>query len=220
LAFEDDRMWPDSGETRALLERVGRDDLDAAERLWERHREPLRRLIDARLGHDLDRRVDASDVVQDVLIKASVRLREYLRDPALPFHVWLRQIAHDQIIDQHRRHRVAARRSLSRERPLGGAFADRSSLDLAAMLRDPALTPAAEALRHELEGRFRGALDRLDPADREILLLRHFDGLANGEAARVLGLSDAAAGMRYLRALRRLRAVFSESPSLGGGSLS
>jgi RNA polymerase sigma-70 factor (ECF subfamily) len=210
-------MWPDAGETRALLERVERSDPDAAERLWERHREPLRRMIGARLGQGLGRRVDASDVVQDVLIKASLRLRDYLHDPAMPFHVWLRQIAQDQIIDQHRRHRVAARRSLDRERPMaGGAFADRSSVDLAAMLRDPGPTPGAEALRRELEARFRASLDRLEPADREIVMLRHFDGLSNGEAARALGLSDAAAGMRYLRALRRLRALLGETPSLAG----
>jgi RNA polymerase sigma-70 factor (ECF subfamily) len=210
-------MWPDAGETRALLERVGREDLDAAERLWERHREPLRRMIGARLGQDLGRRVDASDVVQDVLIKASLRLRDYLRDPSLPFHVWLRQLAHDQLIDQHRRHRLAARRSVERERPIAAcAFADRSSVELAAMLRDPGPTPAAAALRRELESRFRAALQRLEPADREVVMLRHFDGLSNGEVARTLGLSDAAAGMRYLRALRRLRALLGESPSLAG----
>jgi RNA polymerase sigma-70 factor (ECF subfamily) len=210
-------MWPDAGETRALLDRVERSDPDAAERLWERHREPLRRMIRARLGQDLGRRVDASDVVQDVLIKASLRLRDYIRDQSLPFHVWLRQLAHDQLIDQHRRHRLAARRSLDRERPIAaGAFADRSSLELAAMLRDPGPTPAAEALRHELRTRFRAALQRLDPADREVVMLRHFDGLSNGDVARTLGLTDAAAGMRYLRALRRLRTLLGESPSLAG----
>lgn len=210
-------MWPDEGETRALLERVGKDDLEAAERLWERHRDPLRRMISARMGHDLDRRVDASDVVQDVMIRASLRLRDYLKNPVMPFHVWLRQLAQDRIVDQHRRHRLAARRSVGRERSLTNpAFADRSSVDLAALLRDPALTPAADALRHELESRFRAALDRLEPDDREVVMLRHFDGLGNGEVARLLGLSDAAAGMRYLRALRRLRTLLGEHPSLAG----
>jgi RNA polymerase sigma-70 factor (ECF subfamily) len=83
-------------------------------------------------------------------------------------------------------------------------------------LRDPSPTPAAEALRHELEGRFQDALLRLDDDDREIILLRHFEQLSNGEAARALGLSDAAAGMRHLRALRRLRAMLSEVPSAIG----
>ena len=210
-------MWPDADTTRELLDRLARaDDPAAADRLWARHREPLRRMIDMRLDHAIGRRVDASDVVQDVLIEASRRLSDYLRNPAMPFHLWLRQIARDRMIDEHRRHRVAARRSLDRERPLASPeFADRSGFDLAAQLRDQALTPAAASLRRELEGRFRLALDELDDDDREILLMRHFEGLTNSEAAHALGLSEPAAGMRHLRALRRLRARLGEAPSLG-----
>ena len=207
-------MWPDPTETQALLRRVAEEGEPAAGRLWERHREPLRRMIGLRLDQALGRRVDASDVVQEVLLKANQRLSEYLRNPVLPFHLWLRQIARDHMIDEHRRHRVAARRSLDRERPLAApAFLDRSSIELAAALRDPGLTPAALALRHELERRFQEALGRLDEGDREIILMRHFEQLSNGEAAHELGLSDAAAGMRHLRALRKLRTLLGESPS-------
>src|SRR5947209_13148652 len=214
----DTTMWPDPSETEDLLGLVAGSDPSAEGRLWERHREPLRRMIGLRLDHALGRRVDASDVVQEVMLKANQRLPEYLRNPVLPFHLWLRQIARDHVIDEHRRHRVAARRSLDRERPLAaGALADRSSIDLAAQLRDPGMTPAASALRQELERRFRDALDRLDEPDREIVVLRHFEQLSNGEAAKVLGVSEAAAGMRHLRALRRLRAVLGETPSQAGG---
>ncbi|MDR3619466.1 MAG: sigma-70 family RNA polymerase sigma factor [Paludisphaera borealis] len=206
-------MWPDAIETQRLLEQVERADPCAVDELWERHRPALRRMIDARLDRALGRRVDASDVVQDVLLRASQRLGDYLRDPRMPFHLWLRQIARDHVIDAHRRHRGADKRSLDRERA-AVAFTDRSSFELAADLRDPALTPAAEALRDELRKRFREAIDLLDDADREIILLRHFEQLANGEAAQVLGLSEAATGMRHLRALRRLRGILGEAPSL------
>jgi RNA polymerase sigma-70 factor (ECF subfamily) len=210
-------MWPDSVETRALLDRVGSSDEAAEDHLWKGHREPLRRLVELHLDRALRRRVDASDIVQDVLMKASRRLPEYLRCPTLPFHLWLRQIARDQIIDAHRRHRLAGCRSLDRECPLNShAFADRSSLDLAAELRDPGLTPAAAALKRELRCRFGEALDRLDEADREVILLRHVEGLSNSEAAGVLGLTEAAAGMRHLRALRRLHALLDEAPSSAG----
>ena len=142
-------------------------------------------MIDLRLDRALVRRVDASDIVQDVLLKAHERLADYLRDPSMPFHLWLRQIARDHMIDAHRRHRVAARRSLDRERPLAAAaFLDRSSIDLAAQLRDPNLTPAAAALRRELERRFHAALRLLDEDDREIIMMRHFEQLSNAEAAR------------------------------------
>ena len=177
-------MWPDSAETQALLKRVEQEGAAAAEPLWERHREPLRRLIGMRLDRALGRRVDASDIVQDVLLKANERLADYLRNPSLPFHLWLRQIARDHMIDAHRRHRVAARRSLDRERPRAVGFLDRSSIDLAAQLRDPNLTPAAAALRHELERRFHDVLRLLGEDDREIIMMRHFEQLSNGEAAR------------------------------------
>jgi RNA polymerase sigma-70 factor (ECF subfamily) len=210
-------IWPSAEETEDLLRRVEQCDAEAADRLWERHREPLRRMVGLRLDHALTRRVDASDIVQDVLIKANQRLRDYLRDPSMPFHLWLRQIARDHLIDQHRRHRVAARRSLDRERSLASpAFADRSSVDLAAQLRDRGTTPAAAALRAELGRRFQAAIDRLEEDDREIVLLRHFEHLSNSEAARALGLSEPAAGMRHLRALRKLRALLGETPSLNG----
>ncbi len=210
-------MWPDPAETRDLLDRVAGAEPDAEGRLWERYRKPLRRLIGLRLDRAVGRRVDASDVVQEVLLKASRRLADYLKDPRLPFHLWLRQIARDHVIDAHRKHRVAEGRSVDRERQIGpSAFADRSSFDLAEGVRDPGLTPAASALRRELERRFREAIDGLDEADREIILLRHFEHLSNSEAARALGLTEPAVGMRHLRALRKLRAVLGESPSLKG----
>ena len=196
-----------------MLEHAARDDPSAIDRLLASHREPLRRMIAVRLDRSLGRREDASDVVQSVLIEASRRLHDYLENPALPFALWLRQIASDRLIDVHRRHRVAARRSIDRERPITACeFADRSSLDLAAQLRDQGLTPAAEAIRRELFERFHTALDELGGDDREIVLLRHFEHLTNAEAAHALGLSEPAAGMRYLRALRRLRAILSTKP--------
>jgi len=208
-------MWPDPMETRALLDRVAEGGgAEAEHRLWERHREPLRRMIGSRLDPALGRRADASDVVQETMIEARRRLAAYLRDPAMPFHLWLRQIARDRLVDAHRRHRAAGVRSLDRERSLAlPAFADRSSIELAAQLQDPAMTPAASAMRRELERRFREVLAGLEEDDREILLLRHFEAMTNGEAARALGLSEPAAGMRHLRALRRLRAALGEVPS-------
>jgi RNA polymerase sigma-70 factor (ECF subfamily) len=204
-------MWPDTTETQELLISAGKGEAAAVDRLLDRHREALRNMIRARMDQKLARRVDASDVVQDVLLEASQRLNDYIRDPKLPFGLWLRQMAQDRIIDLHRRHRVARRRSLDREQQRAAPSADQSSLELAAQLRDPKLTPAAATLRKELHERFVEAIDRLDDEDREILLMRHFEQLSNSEAAELLGLSQPAAGMRHLRALRRLREILGES---------
>jgi RNA polymerase sigma-70 factor (ECF subfamily) len=123
----------------------------------------------------------------------------------MPFHLWLRQMAKDRLIDAHRRHRQAGRRSMDREQPLAAASSDQSSINLAAQLRDQQLTPAAAAAWAELQRRFEAACAQLDEQDREIVLMRHFEHLANSEAADSLGLSPQAASMRYLRAMRRLR---------------
>ena len=165
-------MWPDATETQTMLEHAARDDPSAIDRLLACHREPLRRMIAVRLDRSVGRREDASDVVQSVLLEASRRLADYLRNPVMPFQLWLRQIARDRLNDVHRRHRVAARRSIDRERPIAAKeFLDRSSLDLAAELRDRGATPAAEAIRRELAERFHAALQELGEDDREILLL-------------------------------------------------
>ena len=75
---------------------------------------------------------------------------------------------------------------------------------------DRELTHAAAATWRELERRFAAAVDRLDEADRQIVLLRHFEHLSTAEAAETLGLTKPAAGMRYLRAMRRLRSLLDE----------
>jgi RNA polymerase sigma-70 factor (ECF subfamily) len=210
-------MWPNTNETQELLAGAGQGQTAAVNQLLDRHRDALRNMVRARLDQKLGRRVDASDVVQDVLLEASQRLADYVRDPKMPFGLWLRQMAQDRIIDLHRRHRVARRRSLDREQQLGpGAMGDKSSLELVAQLRDPELTPAAASLRKELHERFVEAIEHLEDEDREIILMRHFEQLSNSEAAELLGLSQPAAGMRHLRALRRLREVLGEAADASG----
>jgi RNA polymerase sigma-70 factor (ECF subfamily) len=210
-------MWPDSSETQELLVRAQGGESAAVNQLMERHRQSLRKMVQLRMDHALAQRIDASDIVQDVLLEASQRLAAYIQDARMPFHLWLRQLAKDQLIDTHRRHRVAQRRSLDREQPLvRHANADHSSLDLAAQLRDQELTPAAAALRQEFQQRFYQALAQLEDDDRELILMRHVEQLSNSDVAQALGLSQPAAGMRHLRALRRLREILGDATSLPG----
>jgi RNA polymerase sigma-70 factor (ECF subfamily) len=209
-------VWPEHTVTQQLLAEAGQGKSDAVNHLLERHRASLRKIVQLRLDRQVARRVDASDIVQDVLLEANDRLREYLADPRMPFHLWLRHLAKDRIIDMHRRHH-AQRRSLDREQSLASPqFGDQSSFDLAGQLAAGELTPAAASIRKELEQRFLTAMEQLDEDDRDILMMRHFEQLSNTEAAEALGMSTAAAGMRHLRALRKLRAVLGERPSLTG----
>jgi RNA polymerase sigma-70 factor (ECF subfamily) len=201
-------MWPSREQTDHLLDEARAGRPGAVDHLLGEFREPLRKVVGLRLDPVLARRVDASDIVQDVLIEATQRLTEYLTKPDMPFHLWLRHLAQDRIIDTHRRHRTAQRRSVDREQPIARpAWADESGDGLVAQLVDAERTPATHAIQEELARKLTVAIDQLGPDDRDIILLRHHEQLANQDVAKLLGLTEAAASMRYLRALRRLRAV-------------
>jgi RNA polymerase sigma-70 factor (ECF subfamily) len=198
-------------QTELLLGAARDGDPDAVNRLLEKHRKPIRRMVELRLDRKVQQRVDVSDVVQDVMIEASGRLEKYLSDPSMAFHLWLRQIAWDRIIDTYRRHRVSAKRNMDREQPIAAqASPDQSTLELAIQLCDPGLTPAAAATRREIASRVEQAIDKMNEQDREIILMRHYEHLSNLEIAEALELNPPAASMRYLRAVRRLREMLQQ----------
>ena len=199
-------MWPESEQTQTLLDNAADGDQDAVNLLMERHRNALRRMIQLRMDQKLLRRLDVSDVVQDVLVEANRRLSTYLQEPKMSFHLWLRHIAKDRIIDAHRRHRVSAKRSIDREQllatPTGG---DQSSILLANQLQDDQLTPATAAAQKEIVRQVEEAIALLEEKDAEIIIMRLYEQLSNQDVALALDLTEPAASMRYLRAIRRLK---------------
>jgi RNA polymerase sigma-70 factor, ECF subfamily len=128
----------------------------------------------------------------------------------MAFHLWIRQIAKDRIIDAHRRHRASVKRSVDREQALTPVNDERSSILLANQLCDPQLTPAAAATQHEMARRLEQALTQLGDQDCEVIVMRHYEHLSNQEIAEALSLTEPAASMRYLRAVRRLRGMLLE----------
>src|SRR5437764_833295 len=134
-------MWPNSSETQRLLEQAKQGGREAVDALLARHREAVRRMIELRRDPAIVQRVDASDVVQEVLMEVSRRLRDFLNKPVMPFHLWIRHIAKDHLIDAHRKHHQAKKRGVNREQPLARpGWAEQSSLDLAGQLIDQELT--------------------------------------------------------------------------------
>ncbi|MCA8994549.1 MAG: sigma-70 family RNA polymerase sigma factor [Planctomycetaceae bacterium] len=208
-------MWPEQHNTQDLLDSAQQGSDQAVNQLLEHHRDALRKMVGLRLDRQIAQRIDASDVVQDVMLEAAQRLKQYLQDPQIPFHIWLRQIAKDRMIDLHRRHH-AQRRAVDREQPLAlTGLPDRSSIDLAGQLADDQLTPAAASIRNELEQRFLNAIEQLEEQDREVIIMRHVEHLSNSDVAAALNLTTAAAGMRHFRAIQRLRTILADPPSLG-----
>jgi RNA polymerase sigma-70 factor, ECF subfamily len=207
-------MWPNQDETIELLGGAQQGDPHAVDRLMDRHRDSLHKMVECRLNQGVARRVDASDIVQDALLVASRRLTDYLENPDMPFHAWLRQLTRDRLADVYRRE-LADKRNVAREQHM--AASEHSSLDPLAQVRDAQLTPAAMLLRKEFAERFNQAVEQLDEGSKEVILMRHAEQLSNSQAAELLGVSEAAAGMRYLRALRQLKAVLGETPSIWPG---
>jgi RNA polymerase sigma-70 factor (ECF subfamily) len=183
----------------------------------ERERPRMRRMVALRIDARLQARLDASDVVQEACVEAVQRLPEFLRSEEMPFAVWLRLITAQKLTQIHRRHLDAQMRDAGREQALdasGGLGLEASSAALASAIAVASTTsPSLAAVRVEQLGRLREALEALKPEDREILVLRHFEQWGNEEAAQILGLGAPAAGMRYARALRRLRDLLDDPPS-------
>jgi RNA polymerase sigma-70 factor, ECF subfamily len=207
-------LAPDSETTDALLASVRRGDTEALDRLLSRYRAPLRRMVQLRLDPQLRQRVDPSDIVQEAKAEALRRLPQYLEHPAMPFALWLRRLTYEQLLMMRRRHIEAQRRTVRRELPLP----QKSSFALAEMLLDGGLSPSEEMAARELARRVREALTLLPENDRDILLMRNFEGLSNQDAALVLGIDPLAASKRYGRALLRLRKIL-QSGGLSEGGL-
>jgi RNA polymerase sigma-70 factor (ECF subfamily) len=207
--LEEDLM-PSLPETEELLARIAAGDRSARGELLERHRERLARMVAYRLDRRVAPRVNPSDVVQDALTRAAGRLSDYVQSPPLPFYPWLRQFAADRLVEVRREHVDAARRSVLREEPGVYDLPDESAVELAARLADVAGSPSEQAIREEAQRRVRDALALLGEGDREVLILRHLEGLSTAEAAAVLGIGEAAFKSRHLRAVQRLRTLLGD----------
>jgi RNA polymerase sigma-70 factor (ECF subfamily) len=194
---------PDSRATRDLLRRAHAGEPRALEELFAGYRPYLRQFVALRLDRRLQRRVDPSDAVQEAQLEAARRLKGYLEGPPMPFRLWLRQIAQNRLLNLHRHHVATAQRAIGREQLLP----ERSSFVLAEQLLASGSTPSQQLSRRELAHRLRQALAQLAEGDREILLLRNFEGLSNQEVGHLLGIDAAAASQRHGRAMLRLHKV-------------
>jgi len=206
----------ESPETIELLTRAAEGEEQVWGELLARHEGRLRRMVAMRMDPRIQQRLSASDVLQDAYLEAARHLPEYLSDPKAPFFLWLRGIAANKLLHLHRYHLGAEKRDPRRE-VRRARQPETQSVTLAGMLAGDATRPSDAALRDELYGQLHEAIERLDPIDREVLSLRHFEQLSNAETAEVLQIEPSAASKRYMRALERLKSVLSvDHPSLRG----
>jgi RNA polymerase sigma-70 factor (ECF subfamily) len=206
-------MSADTRTNEELLDAACNGDEGALAILVERHRDRLERMVGLRMDGRLQGRVDPADVVQEAYLTVRGKFPQYSADPRLPFFLWLRLEVGQKLVDVHRFHLGTKMRDAGQEVSLHrGALPQVTSLSLAEHLLGKLTTASQAAMRVELKLRVQEAINSMDPNDREVLILRHFEELSNVEAAQVLGIKPAAAINRYVRALKRLKGVFEGMP--------
>jgi RNA polymerase sigma-70 factor, ECF subfamily len=212
-------MTHPSDDVPELRDRFERDGQNALGAEFSRHRDRLRRMVEFRLDARLRGRVSASDVLQEAYIDALKRLPHFQADPDVPFFIWLRTVTIQRLIDVHRQHLGAKARNAAKEVRLGRGDVIEASSEKMAEILGELTSPSQAAQRVEIMESLREAVERLDPTDREVLALRHFEELTNQEVAAILGIQPAAASKRYVRAIERLKDAMDQSPGFEKGAL-
>ena len=209
-------MTDEIDDVEVLLDRIRHGDQVALAELFSKHQDRLGRMVEFRLDGRLKGRVAASDVLQEAYIDALKRLPHYQADPGMPFFLWLRWITVQRLVEVHRQHLGAqirdAGREVSIDRDAGPSASSARMIELIGDLT----SPSQAAQRAETMSQLQQALDGLDPIDREVLALRHFEELSNQEVATVLGILPAAASKRYVRALERLKDALTQLTGFDG----
>lgn len=196
------------------VERVRAGDRQALANLFAEQEPELRRWVDRRLDPKLRARVSASDVLQEVYLAAEDRLEHFRERPRMPFRVWIRLLADQRLIDLRRRHVEARARAAGAEVRLGAGTPNQSEPRFAAGFAGDLTSPSNAAARRESLEILTEAIEAMEPLDREVLVLRHFDELTNDEVAARLGIPKGTASKRYVRALIRLKDVLETVPGL------
>jgi RNA polymerase sigma-70 factor (ECF subfamily) len=170
-------------------------------------------MVALRLDQRLRGRIDPSDVLQEAFLQAARAWPKYLERPQQPVFLWLRWLAGMTLQLLHRQHLGVQARDAGREvQLLDRPWPEVSSVALAAQLLGRDTRPSVAAIRAERQRRLQGALNAMDPLDREVLALRHFEELTNAEVARELQIKESAASKRYIRALHRLKEILASLP--------
>ena len=169
------------------------------------HRARLLSLARLNLNPMLARRISPEDVVQETLA-AACRKADFMRNrPDVPVYCKLRTILLQTITDLERKHLRSTKRDAYRELEIDGD-GDVSSPGLNwNMFADTVTGPLTQLARQDRYELLRKTMDSLPEHDREILELRHFDGMSNAECAETLHLTQKAASIRYVRALEHLK---------------
>jgi RNA polymerase sigma-70 factor, ECF subfamily len=206
-------MAGNSSDTSDLLRRATAGDAQARAELFTTYRDRLWRMVRLRLDRRLHGRVDPGEIVEDARIEIDKRMDEYLAHPDVSPFLWMREITGARLQAAHAAHLGMTADVTGQDVSLfRGALPEANSVSLAAQLLGRFVPAGDEAERAEKQFRLQEALNGMDPMDREVLALRHFEEMDTTEAAHVLGISRTEASNAYVRALKRLKDILSRMP--------
>jgi RNA polymerase sigma-70 factor, ECF subfamily len=189
-----------------LLREAKAGDAATLGRLLELYRRYLALLARVQIGRRLQGKVDASDLVQETFLDAHRNFDRFRGGSEAEFVCWLRQILAGNLADVMRRYLGAQGRDVRLEREIQDAL-DQSSVLLDRALMAPQSSPSQQAVRREQGVLLADALDKLSEDYREVLVLRHLEGLPFPEVARRMGRSQDSVEKLWMRGLARLRQI-------------
>jgi RNA polymerase sigma-70 factor (ECF subfamily) len=194
--------YPKTADRVIALAKEG--DSHALGSLLEGHRAYLRMLAVVQIGRRLRSKLDADDLLQEAFLRAHQAIGQFRGATEEEFLSWLRGILAHVLADQIRRYHGTEQRDPRLERALDLDL-ERSSEGFIRVLAAPTSSPSQRVVRHERAVRLTEALERLPPAGREVLVLRHFHDLTFPEIANRMGRSLDGVKNLWIRALARLR---------------
>lgn len=185
----------DAHQLGPLLARCRAGDQAALNDLLARLRPYVRLLVRPGLGPELARQLDASDLVQETLLRVSRGFGQFTGDDVPRLLAWIGEIAANVTRDGIR-HATAEKRDARREVHGSG---------LLARLTGAGTPPTDRVVRDEQAARLAAALERLPAAHREVIEARFFDRLPFAAIALQAGKTEGAMRILCVRAIERLR---------------
>ena len=183
-------------------------------RLLHRYRNYLKLLAVAQLDRKLHRRISPSDVVQETFLDANRDFEKFQGKSNGEFCAWLRKILVNNIHRVIEQHVLTEKRTVRKEVSLEALARslEQSTIRLEALLPDPGTSPTMSAQRHEQELQLADQLAELSSDYRDVLVLRHIEGLPFEQVGKRMDRTTGAVRMLWLRAIRHLREQVDREP--------